>query len=251
MNNLTKICRNFINKSEDSTDKALKVSLFQILKNQKIEITESRILMEKAFGIKRESLIVANSIIKSPFLPSIYNKQYTLVMDLDETLVHYIENEEKGQYLSRPYAENFLKEMSKYYEIVIFTAAIQDYADWILDDFDNEKLISYRLYRQHSIPAGNYFLKDLSCIGRDLSKIIIVDNVAENFQLQPDNGILIKSWYDDAEDIALKELMLLLVEIATNQVDDVRVALNIYRQQMLEQLSQGIENPKLALSKSF
>ena len=45
--------------------------------------------------------------------------------------------------------------------------------------------------------------------------------------------------------------MLLLVEIATNQVDDVRVALNIYRQQMLEQLSQGIENPKLALSKSF
>jgi len=38
--------------------------------------------------------------------------------------------------LVRPYAEEFLVEMSKYYEIVIFTAALSDYADWILDLID-------------------------------------------------------------------------------------------------------------------
>jgi len=53
-------------------------------------------------------------------------------------------------------------------------------------------------------------VKDLSRIGRDLSRTIIVDNVAENFQLQPDNGIFIKSWFDDMSDTALSELAPLL-----------------------------------------
>jgi len=59
------------------------------------------------------------------------------------------------------------------------------------------------------------FVKDLSRIGRDLSKTIIVDNVAENFQLQPDNGIFIKSWFDDMTDTALTELAPLLKGIKT------------------------------------
>lgn len=50
------------------------------------------------------------------------------------------------------------------------------------------------------------FLKDLSKIGRPINKTIIVDNVAENFSLQPENGILIKSWFDDFKDTALIEL---------------------------------------------
>jgi len=37
--------------------------------------------------------------------------------------------------------------MHFYYELVIFTAAIKDYADWILDRLDPENLISHRLYR--------------------------------------------------------------------------------------------------------
>ena len=52
--------------------------------------------------------------------------------------------------------------------------------------------------------------QDLSRLGRDLAKMIIVDNLAENFKLQPDNGIFIKAWYDDPEDTALLELSPLL-----------------------------------------
>lgn len=59
-------------------------------------------------------------------------------------------------------------------------------------------------------------------LGRDLSKVVIVDNVAENFQLQPDNGVFIRTWLDDPNDNALLELAPLLKQIAARRVKDVR-----------------------------
>jgi len=90
---------------------------------------------------------------------------------------------------------------------------MQDYADWVLDQLDTEHLISYRLYRQHTNRQNHVYLKDLSMIGRPLSKTIIVDNVASNFTNQPQNGIEIRSWYDDPADIALFELTPILLQI--------------------------------------
>jgi CTD small phosphatase-like protein 2 len=60
-----------------------------------------------------------------------------------------------------------------------------------------------------------------------------VDNVAENFQLQPDNGIFIKTWIDDQDDNALEELAPLLKQIVIKRFDDVREALRIFRIQMM------------------
>lgn len=72
-----------------------------------------------------------NLNVKVPFLPPIArNKQYTLVLDLDETLVHYYE--EKNTVLIRPFASSFLEQMAQFYEVVIFTAGTKDYADWAL-----------------------------------------------------------------------------------------------------------------------
>jgi len=149
--------------------------------------------------------------VDPPYLPAAKDPNgYTLVLDLDETLVHYYESGGEGSFRIRPGCEKFLKEMSELYEVVIFTAAMQDYADWVLDSIDKPKYISYRMYRQHASPTGMVFVKDLSRIGRPLNKTIIVDNVAENFCLQPDNGIFIKSWFDDMSDTALLELAPLL-----------------------------------------
>lgn len=67
---------------------------------------------------------------------------------MDETLLHYYEkNEYEGELRIRPGADEFLRLLSNHYEIVIFTAAMQDYADWALDHFMHKKSISYRLYR--------------------------------------------------------------------------------------------------------
>lgn len=75
------------------------------------------------------------------------------------------------------------------------------------------------------MPCREFYIKDLSLLGRDLSRIIIVDNISENFLLQPENGISIKSWYDDPTDNALIQLAPLLLGIAKQQVTDVRIAL--------------------------
>ncbi len=81
----------------------------------------------------------------------------------------------------------FLEELSKIYEIVIFTAGMQEYADWVLNQLDVDgSLIHHRLYRQHTInfsKEGPLIIKDLSKLGRPLDKTIIVDNLAENFIL--------------------------------------------------------------------
>jgi CTD small phosphatase-like protein 2 len=87
--------------------------------------------------------------------------------------------------------------MSKYYELVVFTAGLKDYADWILNDLDRQGYITHRLYRDHTKYRNGVYVKDLSKIGRDLHKTIIIDNIEENFCSQPDNGIPIKSWYHD------------------------------------------------------
>ena len=59
-------------------------------------------------------------------------RKKVLVLDLDETLIHFEidedvpEDEEPGYYLIRPGAIKFLQELSKYYEVVVFTAAMPD-----------------------------------------------------------------------------------------------------------------------------
>ncbi|CAD8136077.1 unnamed protein product [Paramecium octaurelia] len=174
--------------------------------------------------------------------------KYTLVIDLDETLVHYQELVDDGQFLVRPYAQQFLKEMSKYYEIVIFTAAQQDYADFILDLIDEDKVIGYRLYRQHTTLVNNTYVKDIQKIGRDVKRTIIIDNLAENFKFQPDNGIQIQSWYGDSDDQALMFLSPLLIQIVQKKIPDVRDALRKFRDQMQKNIENGIQDPHLHLS---
>lgn len=73
--------------------------------------------------------------------------------------------------------------MAEYYELVIFTAGLKDYADWILNDFDKNLSITHRLYRSSCRMRKGAYVKDLSKLGRDLTKTIIVDNIAENYDL--------------------------------------------------------------------
>jgi CTD small phosphatase-like protein 2 len=66
-------------------------------------------------------------------------------------------------------------------------------------------------------------------LGRDLNRTIIIDNISDNFILQPDNGIFISTWYDDMSDNFLEEISPLLVEIVEKKVPDVKKALRSYR----------------------
>jgi carboxy-terminal domain RNA polymerase II polypeptide A small phosphatase len=92
--------------------------------------------------------------------------------------------------MKRPGVDDFLREMAKYYEIVVYTASTQVYADNILDQLDMNRVIRSRLYRTSCVQCGNGDrIKDLSLLGRDLSQTIIVDDYTISYSFQPDNAI--------------------------------------------------------------
>jgi CTD small phosphatase-like protein 2 len=188
-----------------------------------------------------------------PYLPPISDEskyKYTAVLDIDETLGHFISNEINHKYFSnygylildnnnednedilkvgiflvRPFAKLFLEELyNLFYEIVIFTAGTKEYCDKILDILDiNNNLIKYRLYRSHlSLRNKDDDVKDLSLLGRNLNKIIMIDNLPKNYKLQEDNGLPINSWTGDINDTSLKDLLIIMKYIAEKNVKDVR-----------------------------
>jgi len=98
---------------------------------------------------------------------------------MDETLLHF--DHRRRTYKPRPHVHEFLKEMSNYYDLVVFTAGMKDYADWLLNDLDREKLITKRLYRNSCSFCKGTYLKDLTRVTRDLTKVVIIDNMPDNF----------------------------------------------------------------------
>ena len=187
--------------------------------------------------------------VPGPYLNKLTPEQeestYTLVLDLDETLVHFFYTPSGGMFLIRPFCKKFLEEMAEKFEIVIFTAALKNYADSILDLLDpNKKLIKYRLYRQHVSLSGITFCKDLTKIGRDLGKTIIVDNLEDNFKLQPNNGIHIWTWLDDMKDTQLDDLGKILKDLISTNPSDIRPIIKKFKEEINKKIRNNMNiNP--------
>jgi len=71
-------------------------------------------------------------------------------------------------------------------------------------------------------------MKDLSRLGRDLSTTLIVDNIAENFAMQPENGIEILTWTGEPHDRELDTLAGFLRGMVEAGVRDVRPMLKMF-----------------------
>ena len=208
------------------------LQIFELSKNQKkIKLKDAlnnhircnELINEKINKIIRESISAENKStltddedsenLPQPDAPFFQPKkpedkrEYCLVLDLDETLVHYFEDENEAYVKVRMGTENFIRELSKYCEIAIFTASTQNYADIVIDGLDCKALIDYRLYRQHTTLINGVNIKDLSKLGRDMNKIIIIDNIEENYQLQPNNGLNISDFEGDEDDNELDYLL--------------------------------------------
>ena len=180
----------------------------------------------------------------APYLKTINRKPYSLILDLDETLVHFKvnpENETEGVLRVRPGIIEFLDSIDQYYELIVFTAATQDYADLLIDAVEENKIyFEHRLYRQHTVIVGNDFVKDLSRVGRPLDKIAIVDNMPQNFRLQKENGINIKAfWGEEVYDTALIDLAPILINIA-QEGGDIRNGLAKYRDEIVKKVTSNI-----------
>ena len=156
-------------------------------------------------------------IPSAPFIKTPMEKKFCLVLDIDETITHTLKLPFGDYFLVRPGVKEFLEEMINYYEIVIFTSSPKNYADNILDKIDvNNVFFSYRLYRRHVIFENGNSVKRLDMIGRDLKKIVFVDNLKSNAKYNPDNLYHIKGWISDINDNQLIILKNKLKDIATS-----------------------------------
>ena len=127
----------------------------------------------------------------------------------------------------RPGVDEFLTEMAKHYEIVIYTASLNKYADPLLDLLDPNRLIRTRLFRESCVYyAGNY-VKDLSLLDRDLSQAIIIDNSPSSYSFHPENAIDCTSFIDDPTDRELDQIAAFLVGV--KDVKDVRGVCHLWR----------------------
>ena len=180
----------------------------------------------------------------APYLKTINRKPYSLILDLDETLVHFKvnpENESEGVLRVRPGIVEFLDSIDPYYELIVFTAATQEYADLLIDAVEENKIyFEHRLYRQHTVIIDNDFVKDLSRVGRPLDKIVIVDNMPQNFRLQKENGINIKAfWGEEVYDTALIDLAPILINIA-KEGGDIRIGIAKYKDEIVKKVTSNI-----------
>ena len=172
------------------------------------------------------------SKIDPPFIKTPSKKKYTLVLDLDETLINVefkdMSNNKCILHL-RPGLFWFLSKVKPFYELITFTSASKEYAQPIINEIElKNKYFDYTFFREHSVISGNDFVKDISRIGRDMKKIIIIDNMEQNFRLNKKNGIKIKAFYGDQNDKVLYELSKILVLIVKQGYEDLTVALQQY-----------------------
>ena len=192
--------------------------------------------------------------VKVPFLSQLKNDEnyiLTIILDLDGTLIYdqnievnYEEEEEEddednkhqknNDIILRPKLFEFLDKLLELKcELIIFTSSVKQRADEVINIIEkNKRYFNGRLCREHCTLMGAAYVKDISKLGRNLSKTIIIDNDLGCFYLQQENGILIKSFEGKEDDNKLLNLYQILNQIIKSPFNDIRVELDKYRDEL-------------------
>jgi len=154
------------------------------------------------------------------------------VLDLDGVLVKSDWNRERGwRTFKRPGCDAFLKHMSQYYELVVFTEQLSTYGEPILERLDPQRYVSYRLYRDATRYSLGVHCRDLSHLNRPLERCLLVTCEPKVGQLQPSNVLVVKPWDLSPNDTTLLDLLPFLESIVRRNVTDTRTVLSSYAEE--------------------
>jgi import inner membrane translocase subunit TIM50 len=167
-----------------------------------------------------------------PEMPENQRLPFTLVLSLEDLMIHSTWDREHGyRTAKRPGIDYFIRYLSQYYELVLFTSVPIAMADPVIKKLDPYHFIMWPLGREATKYDGGEYVKDLAYLNRPLSKTLIIDTHAPHVKNQPENAIIIPKWSGDPKDPHTKDLVALipfLEYVATMNIDDVRPVLKSF-----------------------
>ncbi|TKA22588.1 hypothetical protein B0A50_08277 [Salinomyces thailandicus] len=167
-----------------------------------------------------------------PDVPESQRPPFTLVLSLEDLLIHSSWDRTHGyRTAKRPGLDYFIRYLSQYYELVLFTSVPLAMADPVIKKLDPYHFIMWPLGREATKYTSGEYVKDLSYLNRPLNKTLILDTHAPHVQNQPDNAIIIPKWSGDPKDPGINDLVALipfLEYLATMGIDDVRPVLKSF-----------------------
>ena len=165
---------------------------------------------------------------KIPFIKEKSNKKYCLIFNLNETIIHNM-NLPFGEYFFvRPGLFDLINKIHDMYEIIIFASEEKKVVYDIINKIDNKNFIDYILYKNHCIYEDGNIIKKLELIGRDMKKIIYVDNSEISAKYNKKNLYKISSWYNNIFDEELIKLGKKLINIYDSETIEEDITQKLY-----------------------
>lgn len=165
-----------------------------------------------------------------PDLHPMEQNAFTLVLDLNETLIYSDWKRDRGwRTFKRPGVDAFLEHLAKFYEIVVYSDQLNMYVDPSVERLDPNHYIRFKLSRSATKYQNQKHYRDLSMLNRDPSRILYLSGNALETSLQPENCVPIKPWKGEPEDTALLDIIPFLEYVATHRPADIRPVLASYK----------------------
>ncbi|KAI1756845.1 HAD-like domain-containing protein [Xylaria castorea] len=159
-----------------------------------------------------------------------FERPYTLCISMEDMLVHSEWTREHGwRVAKRPGVDYFLRYLSQYYELVLFTSVPLAMGEPLMRKLDPFQIVVWPLYREATKYKDGEIVKDLSYLNRDLSKVIIIDTKESHVQNQPENAIILPPWKGDKNDKDLVSLIPFLEYIFAMEYKDTREVLKSFK----------------------
>ena len=179
-----------------------------------------------------EVLCGDQSILLPMEVPDPYGRPVrTVCINLEKTMIYPMWTRDYGWVVrKRPYVDLFLERLARAgYEVVLFSDSNQFDSEQNVMDLDRMGILRHKLYKDATNFKQGRYVKDLSRLGRDLTRVVLVDhNYEDSALLQPDNAIHVSPFTDDLSDKELYRVLVLLENMVKHNVHDVREVVKKY-----------------------